>query len=316
MDPLVIITFVIIVILIILGWILYKNTRPTCTVSGSKCNPSLPCCKSSDGCYSNVCSDTCEYDTKKFLAFCKPDGTDPTCEEYAICEQRTDKPSQSCSSNNWFDTNCNNWKPSAGAAVISGNTATWSGSYYLINTQNLGGSLEQHVLPNIDLNIIDTLILNIDFSNKYARNTTGTFITIGLVTGGMTVDKISTIIKTISVDISDSSITSVPFPASYPGKLFQNSQVYLFDSTIIQTPPIINLVLNTNTDLTNKNITFTIHFNKNEAPTDNVNQACMKSGYISGAVDQTLMFKRMNAPLFDSKTMNLDITCKEYGFNK
>ena len=256
MDPLVIITFVIIVILIILGWILYKNTRPTCTVSGSKCDSSLPCCKSSDGCYSNVCSDTCEYDTKKFLAFCKPDGTVPTCEEYALCEQKADKPYQSC--NNWAVANCNNWKPTPGPPIIVDKTATWTGEYFKINT--LGGGGLSAAMPKIDLTTIDTLILNIDFSNKYINNNTGSEITIGLVTG-MTVEDIRNKINSISVDISDSNIKLIPFPASYQYTPFQNSQVvYLFDSTVKQTVPIVELTLNTDTDLTNKNITLTIHF--------------------------------------------------------
>ena len=261
MDPLVIIKFIIIVILIILGWILYKNTRPTCTVSGSKCDPSLPCCKSSDGCYSNVCSDTCEYDTKKFLAFCKPDGTVPTCEEYAICEQKADKPYQSC--NNWFVTNCNNWKPTPGPPIIVDKTATWTGEYFKINT--LGGGGLSAAMPNIDLNTIDTLKLEIDFSSDYIHNNTGTFITIGLVTG-MTVEDIHKKINSISVDISDSTIKLVQFssPATnittFPGALFPNYQVYLFDSTDLQKVPIVNLLLNTDTILTDKKLTFTIHF--------------------------------------------------------
>ena len=77
----------------------------------------------------------------------------------------------------------------------------------------------------------------------------------------MTVEDIRNKINSISVDISDSNIKLIPFPASYQYTPFQNSQVvYLFDSTVKQTVPIVELTLNTDTDLTNKNITLTIHF--------------------------------------------------------
>ena len=73
-------------------------------------------------------------------------------------------------------------------------------------------------------------------------------------------------INSISVDISDSTIKLVQFssPATnittFPGALFPNYQVYLFDSTDLQKVPIVNLLLNTDTILTDKKLTFTIHF--------------------------------------------------------
>jgi hypothetical protein len=243
--------------LIFIGIIIYYTIIPLirCKKSGEKCS-NIPCCTVTDNCLDGTCQNCLAYITN----ICKPGGT-MSCEEYAECIQRNDITAlgdiTGCT--NWFSTNCANFKPGSGTGTITGDTLTWSGMYYRINAF-FGGTAA--AIPGVDFDTISTLVLNIDFSDSYKNNNTGSFVAFGVNT--LKPSNFSSKFSKITATVNDSSINIIPFAEPLPNwvtsdNFTKNSNVYIFDSTI---PNIADseIVINTDTNLADKQLTFTITF--------------------------------------------------------
>lgn len=183
----------------------------------------------------------------KVKALCKPYG-DVTCEEYRMCVQRSDFKQGLCKGT-WVSKNCTD-KAGPGKGTIDGKTLTWEGPYFKISTQGGGGL--QSSIPEIDLTKIDTIVLKLDFSDKYRNNNTDSEITVGLGIN-MKVKDLVAKYPNFTAEVSDSTI----IPGDFKG-LTKLGNIYVGDSTIES--PSTSFVMLTSQNLKNTNKVITLKF--------------------------------------------------------
>jgi hypothetical protein len=195
---------------------------------------------------------TCLDEVKKA---CNLDDT-LTCQTYAECLQSAAMSQIRCTDSDWFKTNCSDFKPNPGGGDVTNTTFTWSGPYFKIST--FGNGIQSDL--GVDFTKIDTVVLNVDFSDSYIRNNSGTFFSFASSTG-QAVEGLKKTYKDIQVTISPSDIQPVPYTGVISRDIDTIGQVTIANSNIQL--GLVEFSFNTNQYLGNKKVTFTFKFIKN-----------------------------------------------------
>lgn len=180
-------------------------------------------------------------------------GSELTCQTYAECLQLQTYTMPSCGSD-WFKQNCSDFKPGPGGGSVGGATFTWSGPYYKISTFATG---TQSAL-DIDLSTINTIVLNVDFSSKYIHNESGSEFAFAM-RSGKTAEDLMSEYKDITVTVSPNDIQPIPYTGGGTGAIgIVSVGASPVDSGDVQ------LLINTNEFLGDKQVTFTFTFVKKD----------------------------------------------------
>jgi len=179
-----------------------------------------------------------------------------TCQTYAECLQIKTYAMPSCGSD-WFKQNCSDFKPGPGDGSVRDNTFTWSGPYYKISTFATG---TQSAL-DIDLSTINTIVLNVDFSSTFIHNESGSEFAFA-IRSDKTVAELVSMYKDITVTVSPSDIQPILYTGGWNVSNDTGTIGIVRLGASLTDSGIIQLIINTNESLIDKQVTFTFTFTR------------------------------------------------------